>query len=124
MKNLKKLLALTLVFAMTFALVACGGGDAGPEAGTYNITSAEALGITFEGDDLKDIVGEGGMSIELDGNGKATINYDNESSDGKYEIDGEKIIFDGDAEALDATLVDDTITIKESSTGMTMVLKK
>ncbi len=112
MKKFARLLALVLVAVMTLSLVACGGLES-KLAGKWKGTAEESgmkVNVTFEFDDEKK---ELTMEVSLMG-----ITQD-ETVD--YEVDGDKLIIDG--EEVEYELDGDNLIIKseDSSFDLTKV---
>ncbi len=117
MKKLVKVFGLlAVVICMGATLVACGG-ITGTYKGTYSET---AMGVTYSTE----------MTLQLKSGDKFTmtakISMGSESSensvDGTYSVDGEKLTLKVDGNDIEATIKDGVITLDYE--GITFELKK
>ena len=90
MKNLARLLALVLVVVMALSLVGCG------------------LNSKLKGEWVGEVMGIE-MTLEFDGKGEVTTSVMGEEETTEYEVDGKKLIIDGDE--VDYELKGKTLTL-------------
>ncbi len=92
--------AVLMVLVLTLGLFAgCGGGSGSGVAGTYELVSMKADGMTMSKDDLESMAKmmnlEGSLvTLELSSDGKAVIASDfmeDMAGEGTYTVDGSKI---------------------------------
>ena len=104
----KKVTALLLIALLTAAFCACGSSEPDPNAGLYKGTAAEMDGITL---DLAELFGDD-FSIELLNGGKAKFNYDGESYNMKWTLDGTAFSAKGGGAELNGTLADGVMSLE------------
>jgi hypothetical protein len=121
---MKKLLALVLSLVMVLSLTACGGGK--DYSGTYKVTAVKSDDIELKkGDELWKTAFPDDSSlpyIELKKDDKCTISFDDDNTDGKYSVDGDKITITADKEDVKGTIKDGKITL--TIEGAEMVFEK
>lgn len=88
---MKKKLALLLscMVLCALVLVGCGGGGNAYAGTTWELTRAEAYGVTMEGEMLDNTVGE--MTIKFVDNSKMEINGMGMSIEGTYTVEGNTV---------------------------------
>ena len=118
MKNMKRIIALTLICLLAFTLVACGngGGNKLSPVGTYSLTSMTQDGEATSQEDL-DLFNSLGLKISLEilenKTGKLTLlgeELDITWDDKYIIIDGEKTPY-----TFDGTI----LSIEQDGTGLT-----
>ncbi len=108
-------------FVLTMSLVGCGeAGEPDPNAGVYNATAVEMMGMSFTAEDIF----EEGFSIELLSGGKAKLAMDGDSDTANWTLDGDRIeISDGET-TLAGTLANGVMIIDDfAGESMTITLK-
>ena len=116
-KELALLLSCMVLCALV--LVGCGGGNA--YAGTtWELTRAEAYGVTMEGEMLDNTVGE--MTIKFVDNSKMEINGMGMSGEATYTLEGDKIMVTEGSQTMEFTVANDEISVEAS--GATMYFTK
>ena len=120
---MKKKLALILSCMMLCALVLVGCGGGNKYVGTtWELTRAEAYGVTMEGDILDNTVGE--MTIKFVDNTKAEIKGMGMSEDATYTLEGDKIVItEPNAETLEFTVADNELSVEASGATMYFTMK-
>ena len=117
---MKKIIALLLVGMMLFSLVACGGGSKDdPNLGLYTCTAVEAMGMSISPADFSD----GEITIDLKSGGKAVFDFEGESANVKWKLDGEAFEL-SDSEVTMTGTLKDGVLILDDFMGMTMVFEK
>ena len=107
---MKRLLSSFLTLALILALAACGGSaEPDPNAGTYVAQSATMMGMTL---DITDMF-EGGLSIELQGGGKALFHYDGKDYRLKWSLDGDAFHASGSGAEIDGTLSGGVLQVED-----------
>ena len=109
---MKKILALTLILVMIFALCACGGGKAGPN-GTYKLT-----GIKIDGEDYSSFIpmlGYDSYTITFNSDGTGALVGDGSNIPFKWN---ETVIDDGQ-DKIPYTFTDKTVSFETSGVEMT-----
>ena len=114
---MKRSLCLLVALLALFALVACGSGEADPNAGVYVCTSIEMMGMEVS----PDSVFENGSTLELKSGGKGTVNMDGKKASAKWTLDGTNISVVIEGATSEGTLIDGTIRIDMMGTGMEMI---
>lgn len=112
---MKKIVALTLVLVMVFALCACGGSKGGATPGTYKLT-----GMVEDGEDMSDyipLLESMGMEINLVLNKDGTGYLEMYGEQMELTWDANSITIEGESEPY--TVDGDTLTISEDDTSMT-----
>ncbi len=122
MKNVtKKLICFLLLVVLTTALCACGSSEPDPNAGVYKGTSAEMAGISV---DLAEVFGDD-FSIELVNKSKAKFNYDGESYNLKWTLDGTTFHAAGGGAELNGTLSDGVMVLENLlDSGINITLER
>ena len=118
---MKKKLALMLscMVLCALVLVGCGGGNA--YAGTtWELSRAEAYGVTLEGDMLASTVGE--VSITFVDDTKLKMEGAIETGEAEYTIEGDKIVVTEGTQTTEFTVSGGEISTEYA--GVTMYFKK
>lgn len=94
---------------MIFLLAGCGKEDDSnnPNLGLYTAFTGSMSGIEIEIDDVY----AGGFTIELKAKGKATLNIDGTTGNGKWTLDGDKFSVSGGGVECSGTLKDGVMTL-------------
>ena len=123
MKRMKTPVLLSLFLAAAILLAACSSATGGTDAmtGTWELSSAEASGITLSKEALSSMGLSESLTMEFYG-GKFTANFAGETGEGTYKIDGDKVTMTSEGEDMVGTLVDNELRIEES--GATLIFTK
>ena len=123
MKRMKTPVLLSLFLAAAILLAACSSVTGGTDAmtGTWELSSAEASGITLSKEALSSMGLSESLTMEFNG-GKFTANFAGETGEGTYKIDGDKVTMTSEGEDMVGTLVDNELRIEES--GATLIFTK
>ena len=118
----EKEIGLTSVLhgAVPLVLVGCGGGGNAYAGTTWELTRAEAYGVTMEGEMLDNTVGE--MTIKFVDNSKMEINGMGMSGEATYTLEGDKIMVTEGSQTMEFTVANDEISVEAS--GATMYFTK
>ena len=113
----KRITALALVCMLSLAsLVGCGGGGNAYAGTTWELTRAEAYGVTMEGEMLDSTVGE--MSIKFIDDTKLEISGMGRSGEATYTLDGDKIMVTEGSQTMEFTVADEEISFEMSGVKM------
>lgn len=122
----KVAIALTLMLVLALC-VACSGGGGAADKGTdlagtkWVVSSANVSGQEVTGEQLASTVGE--ISFEFKDGGKFVANAMNQSQEGTYKLEGNKVTFDqASALGTSATIEGDKMTMEVQ--GMKITLTK
>lgn len=123
MKRMKTSVLMSLFLVAALLLAACSSATGGTDAmaGTWELSSAEASGITLSKEALSSMGLSDGLTMEFNG-GKFTANFAGETGEGTYKIEGDKVTMTSQGEDLVGTLVDNELHIEES--GATLIFTK
>ena len=123
MKRMKTPVLLSLFLAAAILLAACSSATGGTDAmtGTWELSSAEASGITLSKEALSSMGLSESLTMDFNG-GKFTANFAGETGEGTYKIDGDKVTMTAEGEDMVGTLVDNELRIEES--GATLIFTK
>lgn len=113
-KKLALLLSCMVLCAMV--LVGCGGGGNAYAGTTWELTRAEAYGVTMEGEMLDSTVGE--MSIKFIDDTKLEISGMGTSREATYTLDGDKIMVTEGSQTMEFTVADEEISFEMSGVKM------
>lgn len=114
----EKEIGLTSVLhgAVRAVLVGCGGGGNAYAGTTWELTRAEAYGVTMEGEMLDSTVGE--MSIKFIDDTKLEISGMGRSGEATYTLDGDKIMVTEGSQTMEFTVADEEISFEMSGVKM------
>lgn len=120
---MKKLLAIVLSVVLVLSLTACGKSY----TGKYALTAVKSEGMEIKkGDSTWDIAfseKDKQPYLELKDDDKFTLLFD-ESQDGTYKVDGDKITLKADGESIEGKIKDDKITIEIEGSEAVFELEK
>jgi len=120
---MKKVFSLMMVMLLAVSVTACGGSSGRADealTGKYIGVTGTALGITLSGEDMA------GYSLELKSGGKAVLELDGDSTDGKWVNDDTTVTLTIDKTDMVGKLGEDTIvfeSILKELVGTSMDLK-
>lgn len=120
---MKKMISAFITGMLCLAMTACGGSSGRADealTGKYIAVTGTAMGITLSGDDVA------GFTIELKSGGKATLEVDGDSANGKWVNDDSTITLTVEKVDMVGTLGEDTITFEnflQEMIGTSMELK-
>ncbi len=106
---MKKMISAFITGMLCLAMTACGGSSGRADealTGKYIAVTGTAMGITLSGDDVA------GFTIELKSGGKATLEVDGDSANGKWVNDDSTITLTVEKVDMVGTLGEDTITFE------------
>lgn len=113
--KLKAIWVLGCLAACALVLVGCGGGNA--YAGTtWELTRAEAYGVTLEGDLLESSVGN--VSIKFVDDTKLKMEGAINTGESPYKVEGDKIVVTEGDQTLDFVVSGDEISTEYSGVKM------
>lgn len=121
--KMKKVFSLMMVLLLAVSVTACGGSSGRADealTGKYIGVTGTALGITLSGEDMA------GYSLELKSGGKAVLELDGDSTDGKWINDDTTVTLTIDKTDMVGKLGEDTIvfeSILKELVGTSMDLK-
>ena len=120
---MKKKLALLLscMVLCALVLVGCGGGGNAYAGTTWELTRAEAYGVTMEGEMLDNTVGE--MTIKFVDNSKMEINGMGMSGEATYTLEGDKIMVTECSQTREFTGANYEISVEASGATMDFTKK-
>lgn len=114
---MKKIFGLILIMSILLSVSACGGSRDSKLAGKYIAVSAKAMGMTLNGDDVK------GFSFDLKSNGKAIMDIEGSSTEGKWVSDEKTVTITIEGTDMVGKLGEDTLifeSILEEIVGESM----
>ncbi len=121
---MKRSIIIVLTFLLSLSLIACGGGKidtSDPNQGLWIAASGEMMGISMEADALF----AEGFTIELQSDGKCSINVEGEKANGTWTLNGSSITVKGGGLDCSGTLKDGALTLENMlDMGMTVVFTK
>ena len=118
--NEKEIGLTSVLHGAVRAGVGCGGGGNAYAGTTWELTRAEAYGVTMEGEMLDNTVGE--MTIKFVDNSKMEINGMGMSGEATYTLEGDKIMVTEGSQTMEFTVANDEISVEAS--GATMYFTK
>lgn len=107
---MKKIISILIVMMLSLSIMACGGSTGRADdalVGKYISVTGTSLGVTLSGSDME------GFNLDLKSKGKATIDIDGETMDGKWVNDDKTITLTIDKTDIVGELGEDTITFKD-----------
>ena len=122
MKSLpKKLFCFFLIALLTVSMIGCGSSEPDPNAGLYIGKTGELGGLAV---DLADVF-DSEFSIELMNGGKEKFNYDGDSYNIKWTLDGTSFHAEGRGAELDGTLSDGVMVLENVlDSGLNITLER
>lgn len=119
---MKKVISMLLILTVALGLSACSGGKSDdPNVGKWNAVSASMMGFDMETSELFD----NGVSLEIKANGQFTLDVDGEKASGKWEYDGDEIVFSSSDTSMVGTIENGTlILINLLDTGIDLRFEK
>jgi hypothetical protein len=118
---------LACVFALSLALVGCGGGGgADPKAawvGTWDLTEMEENGTVTTSDDIQMLKDLGlTVNLELKSDGTGSLVVFGEAMDGKWEAkSATEATFDYEGQTISMKIADGKLTMDQSGSKLTFV---
>jgi lipopolysaccharide export system protein LptA len=115
---MKKRLAFLLVIVMVLGtmMMACGSKTK-LEGTTWSLTSIEAEGVTFKGDELKSAMG-GETTFEFKKDGVIVATAAETETEGTWSLKGDKITIDLEGGKAEGTVDGSKMTIDQDGTKM------
>ncbi len=119
---MKKLLTVLLTSILLLILAACGSDETSsdPNAGMYNCTTVEAVGVLMTVDEVY----ENGAYLELKNGGKGTINLDGTSTEITWTLEGSALSVDMGGQKNSGTLSEGTIVLNLLDMDMSLTFVK
>lgn len=116
---MRKLFALVLSAVMLISITACGNSSADPNdpiIGEWEMTAMNAGGVTMTMEEIAVLGVDMSIEIDMKADGKldATVAQggQTETSDGKWEANGDNYSVTLDGETVDATLTDGKLSME------------
>ena len=106
-KVMKRIISLLFLLALAFALAACGSSEPDPNAGVYEVKTADYAGLSIS----IDSVFPDGFSLELKNGGKATFHFEGKDYGMKWTLDGTTFHAECGGAELDGTLSDGVMNL-------------
>lgn len=119
----KRLMSFFLICCMAISLVACGSSKDSKYVGTWNLKEGQASGVTVSKETVQTALGtDDEISIELESNGKATVDLGTQSGEGTWEETDNGISLKDSTETLEFQEEDENLVVETS--GVKLIFEK